>query len=123
MKVRSSLFALLFVLPTCIFAGIVGTYTIKGFDPDPAPGGHYTGTIAISQNGGVYTAQWLFESGETAFGTAVRKDDTLSFVFNEDFGVDYGTQQYKIEGDTLHGPWVRFGENRKGYERLTKIGS
>lgn len=124
MKITSFLFALLFILPIAMFADIVGTYTVSGYDPQTnLP---YTGTVVITKSGHIYTGQWSFVGGGGDTGTGIRKNDCLSFVFSENVGLNngngiIGVQQYKIKDDTLSGQWVRFGATLRGTETIEKV--
>jgi hypothetical protein len=118
MNLRSTLLSL-FMFPVCVFAGVTGNYTVEGHDPANV---EYTGTLAITKSGSVYTANWSFSDGHTEFGTGVRNNDSIAFVFSEAKpGAVSGVQLYAIRGDVLEGPWVDQGATEKGFERATKV--
>lgn len=107
-------------LPVYMFAGIAGTYEVKGFSPNHVP---YAGTVVIAKvSEGIYSATWTFDDQSIDLGTGVRKGSTLSFVFHETSTNTDGTQLYEFgPGKTLRGPWIRFGATEKGFEKLRKI--
>lgn len=121
MKLGNFLLGLL-LLPLYTFAGVSGTYEIKGFDPIS---GDYTGTLVIAKVADeIYSATWTFGENATATGTGVRQGGHLSFVFEESFlelPSSAGTQLYDIDSYKLHGPWIRFGATEKGSEVAKKI--
>lgn len=119
MNLRHFFLISFFVFPVYMFAHLTGTYKVNGFDP--ATNQDYTGTLVITKNDSVYTALWTFPGPSNDIGTGVREDDFLSIAFNEDNGISFGTQLYEIDGDTLHGPWVRLGATEKGFEKAKKI--
>lgn len=130
MKIRSILFAFLFVLPTTIFAGLTGTYKVSGINIHSHT--KYKGKAVITRSGNVYTAVWDFGDGDIEIGTGVRKDDCISFVFAQAItGTNVfiqptpapGVILYAIKDDTLKGPWVIYNTKRRGYEKLKKINS
>lgn len=108
------------LLPLSLFAYLSGTYEVDGIlagTDQP-----YSGTVVIErQDDHIYTARWVFTDNSVDLGTGVRDGDALSFVFFEESTSDYGVQLYKIEGDVLKGPWVRYGATEKGFEKLKKI--
>lgn len=119
-----SIFFAACMLPVTMFASIVGTYEVNGFDPET--NAEYTGQVIIEKRHGkhdVYVATWTFSDGSTDTASGVLKGDFVSFVFNETTSSVYGTQLYKIEDHEkiLKGPWVRFGAVKKGFEKIHKI--
>jgi hypothetical protein len=99
------------------FSNIVGTYKAHGIGQS----GPYTSTVVIQKQGEIYSATWNYPDGSYETGTGVRKDGVLSFIFKEGSEDLYGVQQYKIEDQTLNGPWVFYSGTFKGFEKLKKV--
>ncbi len=119
MKLRAILFGMLFFFPLCIFAGVSGTYKVSGYDPYLNK--KYKGIVEIKKVGEIYTAHWIFEGGDQDFATGVKNCNSIAFTFNTAGTATYGVQLYQIHNDTLKGPWVNYGDVKKGFEKARKI--
>lgn len=113
------MFLLLF--PLSAYASIAGVYEVHGYDPEIDR--EYSGKAIIEKHGKIYNVTWIFPAGNIDVGTAVKAGDSLSISFYEIATNTYGTQLSQIDGKQLQGPWVRFNTNKKGYEKLCKIGN
>ncbi len=118
MNIYISFLSAFLLFPICMFAGISGTYKVKGKGPDNV---EYTGTVVIQKQGPVYTATWTFPDDEPETATGVKRGDYIGFVFREGNTDSYGEQLYKIDGKILKGPWARYGTDGKGYEKIKKV--
>ncbi len=108
----------LFIFPLYMFGHITGTYHVEGFDATINE--HYEGTLEITENNDVYNLVWTYDGITPYIGTGVRSGNSLSIVFNEIDTTPFGTQLYKICGNTLKGPWILFGDTRISFERAEK---
>ena len=119
MKLCNSILFSFLLLPLTLFAGISGTYRVKGYDPQTQE--EYTGMLVISKNGSVYSATWTYSDLTTDTGTGIIKDGVLSFVFQEGSTPSYGVLAYEIDGKKMSGRWARFGTTEKGKEKIKKV--
>lgn len=122
MKLRYGSLLALLLFPTLAFAGIAGKYKFKGESGSGVP---YSGTATIVKAGkNVFEARWVYPDGSFDVGTAILKDDRLSFVFANVIGQELGDRgviTYEIKGHTLRGNYVYFARTSVGHEKMKKI--
>jgi hypothetical protein len=119
-----SLAFLLSLITVSLFA-IEGKYTLTGNDPYNKMS--YTGTAEITKDkNNVYQIKWTFNEGGNITkdrGTGIKMENIVSFIFKSVKGEnasDEGVQVYKINNDTLEGPYVLLGQNLVGTEKMKK---
>jgi len=105
--------------------GIEGNYSAIGFDPYFK--GSYTGTaMVIEDDDDVYQFRWGYDQGgklNESIGTGIRVGDTICIVFRSlpgETNQENGLQIYKINDDSLEGPFVFLDKNLTGTEKLQK---
>lgn len=122
-KVLLGLIVVLLILPATGVAkkkdkDIMGTYTVKGYNPGIPTSGDpsYTGELAISQSGGAYILDWKVGTGgkEAYKGVGIYTDGVLSVGFNG------GVVSYKVEKGVLRGVWAPFKGGEFGFEFCEK---
>lgn len=112
-----------FMLPIfALQASLLGTYNVKGYDPILYE--HYTGTLVITIEDGIYCGEWSFnDGGGAAKGVGLLKCNQLSFVFIGSGIKTTGLQVFQVKGDTLKGPWINFEVYQIGHETAKKVKS
>jgi hypothetical protein len=122
MKLRYASLLTLLLFPTLAFASIAGKYKFKGESGSGVP---YSGIATIVKAGeNVFEARWVYSDGSFDVGTAVLKDNNLSFVFANVIGQEFGDRgviSYEIKGHTLKGTYVYFAKTSVGHEKMKKI--
>jgi hypothetical protein len=115
--------AVLSAIVFCAVSGyaIEGSYNVSGFDPYENTS--YQGTMEITKDkNDVFQAKWVID-GSICLGTGLKTGHMVSFVFKSpatEKQQEEGVQVYKIEKDTLEGPFVYLGKSLVGKEKLTK---
>jgi hypothetical protein len=123
-KIIIALIALALFLPATGIAkkknkDLMGTYTVKGFNPGVATSGtpSYTGTLEITQSDGAYLLNWkVGEEGKQIYkGVGIYTSGVLSVGFSgeEDAG---GVISYKVEKGALKGVWAPHIGGAFGFE-------
>lgn len=92
---------------------IDGFYAVSGETPG---GGVYLGTCLVRQRGETYLFSWVFESGVTNSGCALRDGNVIVVGFTTPDG-GAGVHRYEIQGKKLVGRWGG-GAGKCGKETL-----
>ena len=121
MSIAATLIA--FALPALALAGPVGTYHVKGVNPDD--GRDYTGTVKITRKGETYSVVWQIAGSETigvglglrlvggqmVAGPASDADTGIAISYSSDDGMGNATYSEFSDG-TWRGVWAS-GDDRK----------
>jgi hypothetical protein len=120
MRLKSIACVLALALPTAGFADPVGTFDVRGVNPDDSQ--QYTGTVRVTRTGQTYHVVWEI-AGQELIGTGIglkmidgrivasgaSKDDIgISIAYGS--GDSFGTVAYFEQPDgTWHGIWAYDG--------------
>ena len=102
--------ALLWSVATAFAADPVGSYDVRGNNPD---GSKYTGTVTVTQTGQTYRVVWRI--GNTRYtGTAIGDKNFLAVSYQS--GNESGLALYGADGGNWKGIWTYSGGTSMGSE-------